>query len=438
MAESSSSEAPPKPVVVRVKRKPFQSPIDAFWLEINERPLKRPLLDFGNLSISDSAQKVEFHNKKVFVQHVDTISSSEVTYDIVQSFVDPGSSGASSSKSKIEERKNFFKRDNVSQFSLSSLPLSRLSAFAASQSYMYLFMLKKQDQLLFKAKQEKESLAKDVRFEQIWKSRKGNKGTANDKALQEICHLYDIVRVDNEEKNKEVQQERPKNLMGHGLCGENGLGQLDFSLFAGYFCHNHHLHHRHRENKVAMVHHMNIKMSSEDQQLLSSYLPLLREFIPNAATEVEADLIAHLVGYSKEENYVYDLYTVKDEMDINFDASSSSYPLVQVDEEEDYYDGPDDSEYESDDSNAENNPLNDYPDEISEEVEDSENEDSESDSEREHGDTNSESSDADREHHGFSKHDKDPLYDEDFDEYEGACTYDVEDVDDEDWRWYHR
>ncbi|XP_020240054.1 RNA-directed DNA methylation 4 isoform X1 [Cajanus cajan] len=356
MAESSSAAPPPKPVVVRVKRKPFQSPLDAFWLEINERPLKRPLLDFGGLSISDSAQKVEFHNKKVFVQHVETISSSEVTLDIVQSFVDPGFSGASSSKSKIEERKNFFKRDN------------------------------KQDQLLFKAKREKESLAKDARFEQIWKSRKGNKGTAHDKALQEICHLYDIVRVDNEGKNKEVQQE---------------------------------------------------EMSLEDQRLLSSYLPLLREFIPNAATEVEADLIAHLVGHSKEENYVYDLYTVKDEMDINIDDSSSSYPLVQVDEEEDYYDGPDDSEYESDDSNAENNPLNDYPDEISEEVEDSENEDSESESEREHDDISNESSDADIEHHSFFKHDVDPLYDEDFDEYEGAGSHDVEDADD-DWRWSYR
>ncbi|KAL5153004.1 RNA-directed DNA methylation 4 [Glycine soja] len=219
MAESSSATPPPpKPVVVRVKRKPSQSPLDAFWLEINERPLKRPLLDFGNLSISsNSAQKdrdagiekgvvnpnsslsfgfdpyaasnkfsqwydsenfrVEFYNKKVFVQHVETISSSEVTFDIVQSFVDLGSSGASDSKSKIKERKKFFNRDN------------------------------KQDQLLSKAKQEKESLAKDARFEQIWKNRKGNKGTAHDKALQEMCHLYDIVRIDNEEINKEVQQE---------------------------------------------------------------------------------------------------------------------------------------------------------------------------------------------------------------------------------------
>jgi len=89
--EESSSAAPsqPKPVVVRVKRKPSQSPLDAFcklsssfcffflgfiwgivclkfcmWvfqcnvgLEINERPLKRSLLDLGKLTISGSAQK---------------------------------------------------------------------------------------------------------------------------------------------------------------------------------------------------------------------------------------------------------------------------------------------------------------------------------------------------------------------------------------------
>ncbi|CAJ1782471.1 unnamed protein product [Sphenostylis stenocarpa] len=359
MAESSlAAPPPPKPVVVRVKRKPSQSPLDAFWLEINERPLKRSLLDFGNLSISGSAQKVEFHNKKVFVQHVETISSSEVTFDIVQSFVDPGSSCASNSKPKLEERKNLFKRDN------------------------------KQNQLLVKARQEKEtiyeSLAKDARFEQIWKSRKGNKGTAHDTALQEICNFYDIVRVDNEEKNKEVQQQ-------------------EFSL--------------------------------EDQRLLSSYLPLLREFIPNAAAEVEADLIVQLVGHPREEKYVYDLYTVTDEIDINTDDTSASYPLVQVEEEEDYYDGPDDdSDYESDDSNAENNPLNDYPEEISEE--DEEVEDSKNELEIEYSDTSNETSGEDIEYHGFSKDDADQ-YDEDLDEYEGVGNCD-EDVDDEDWRWSYR
>lgn len=49
-------------------------------------------------------------------------------------------------------------------------------------------------------------------------------------------------------------------------------------------------------------------MSLEDQRLLSSYLPLLREFIPNAAAEVETDLIAQLVGHSKEGSYLVAKY----------------------------------------------------------------------------------------------------------------------------------
>ncbi|CAI0554621.1 unnamed protein product [Linum tenue] len=56
-----SSSAPPmstdgvKPVVVRVKRKLHQSILDAFWLEINERPSKRATLDLAKLSLGDSA-----------------------------------------------------------------------------------------------------------------------------------------------------------------------------------------------------------------------------------------------------------------------------------------------------------------------------------------------------------------------------------------------
>ncbi|XP_059431163.1 RNA-directed DNA methylation 4-like [Corylus avellana] len=88
-----SSCSPPKsadddkPVVVRVKRKASQSRLDALWLEISERPLKRPLLDFENLSISDSSRKEEFKTKKVLVQHVETVRSSETAIDVVQSFV---------------------------------------------------------------------------------------------------------------------------------------------------------------------------------------------------------------------------------------------------------------------------------------------------------------------------------------------------------------
>ncbi|KAI4350642.1 hypothetical protein L6164_005078 [Bauhinia variegata] len=359
VGESSSAPsvfADDKPVVVRVKRKPSQSPVDAFWLEINERPLKRPLLDFGNLSLSDSAHKEEFNIKKVLVQHVETISSSDVTFNIVQSFVEPGSNGGSEYKSKVEERKHLFKKEN------------------------------KQDQLLFKAKQKQESLAKNARFEQIWKSRKENKEAVHEKALQEICRFYDVVRVDKEEKPEEVQQE-------------------DISL--------------------------------EDQRLLSSYLPLLREFIPNAATEIECDFVAH----SKKEDYVYDFYTVTDGMDINVEDSSYSYPLVQVDDE-DFCDGPDESDYETDDSNAENNPLNDYPDEISSNEEENEegSEVSESESEEDEYEnaSNVSSGDKDLYHGAFSlddDDDADPLYDDDFDD---DCGVNNDGADDEDWRWSYR
>ncbi|GFP80551.1 RNA-directed DNA methylation 4 [Phtheirospermum japonicum] len=90
MAESSSTPAiSNKPVVVRVKRKAFQSALDAFWLEIHERPLKRPLLDFGKLSISDvsSSRVEELKTKKILVRHVETVTNSESTFDVLRSFV---------------------------------------------------------------------------------------------------------------------------------------------------------------------------------------------------------------------------------------------------------------------------------------------------------------------------------------------------------------
>ncbi|GAU29035.1 hypothetical protein TSUD_165530, partial [Trifolium subterraneum] len=56
MTEGSSTAPALKHVFIRVKRKPFQSPLDAFWLEIKERALNHPLSDFGNLSIANSSQ----------------------------------------------------------------------------------------------------------------------------------------------------------------------------------------------------------------------------------------------------------------------------------------------------------------------------------------------------------------------------------------------
>jgi len=52
-----------------------------------------------------------------------------------------------------------------------------------------------------------QSSSKDARFEQILKNRTAIKKTADEKALHEICHFYDIIRIDSEEKIREVQQE---------------------------------------------------------------------------------------------------------------------------------------------------------------------------------------------------------------------------------------
>ncbi|KAK9167990.1 hypothetical protein Syun_000130 [Stephania yunnanensis] len=298
IGESSSSNADPsnpKPVIVRVKRKSSQSPLEAFWLEINERPLKRQLLDLKSLSISDAPGKEnpeECKLKKVLVQHVETVSSSEASIGLLQSFVS-SSADASGNNGKVEERRKTFKNEDT-----------------------------KQDRLLSKARQNHENLVKNARFEQIWKRRKGDKDTVSDDSLREICHLYDVVRVDPDEER-------------HDMVNEAEYG---------------------------------IYTSLEENAILCNYLPLIRDFLPSAAAEIESDLRSYL---HKGDDYVYDLYAVQSELTTT-DKNERAYPLVQVQDDEDYYDGPSDSEYESDDSNAENNPLNEYPDEEISEDEDGE------------------------------------------------------------------
>ncbi|KAK9940930.1 hypothetical protein M0R45_017563 [Rubus argutus] len=254
-----------KPVIVRVKRKVHQSPLDAFWLEINERPQKRPLLDLAKLSLSDSPGKEaeELKSKKVFVRHVETVSSFDTTVDIVKSFVDPTTNDTSESRTKSEERRHPSKKGN------------------------------KQDQILSKARQAQEVTAKNARFEQIWRSRKGSKEVSDEK-LQEMCHFYDVIRVDVEERSNELKQQE--------------------------------------------------ELSMEDQRILQSYLPLLREFIPSAALEVESDLRA--------QNKV---------LPTHFPWYKSMMRISMM--------GLMNQNIETDDSNAENNPNFVYPDEESEDEE---------------------------------------------------------------------
>lgn len=290
-SSAASKDTDEKPVVVRVKRKAVQSLLEAFWLEINERPSKRPLLDFEKLSISDSSRKEELKTKKVFVKHVETVTSSEVTFEVLQSFV-PLSSDASNSRANSEQWIRTFKKDNI------------------------------QEQLLSKARESQEVLAKNARFEQIWKRRKGNKGAMHDEALHEMYHLYDVVRVDVEETSKVVKEQED--------------------------------------------------MSAEDFVLMSSYLPLVREFIPNAAADIESDIRNYVSkqGHESTDEYVYDYYTVQNDLAVYDEDAYSPFPLVQVDDDDGFYDGPDESEYGTDDSNAEDNPCNDYPDEETSEEED--------------------------------------------------------------------
>lgn len=293
MAEvaSSSLDSQPKnnkPVVVRVKRKANQSPLEALWLEINERPLKRPLLDFEKLAISDSSTKAateEPKATKVLVHHVETVIHSDLTVDFLQSFMPYCSEASQPKVEKLGERQNI-KAD------------------------------KKQDKLLAKARHDQEVLSKTARFEQIWKRRNGNRGETKTEAVDEICHLYDVVRLDAEENvnGKEVEEEEDPDL--------------------------------------------------EEQKIMASYLPLLREFVPDGAVQVESDIRDYMSKKASKNDYVYDFYAMKED-DINTiqDEGSFPFPLVQVDEDDEFYDGPDDPDYESYDSNAEDNPAYDYPEE---------------------------------------------------------------------------
>ncbi|CAL5333957.1 unnamed protein product [Camellia sinensis] len=250
-----------KPVIVRVKRKAYQSHLEAFCEKINERSLKRPFLDSQKLSISDSSGKgvKALKTKKVFLQHVETVSSLKVSSDVLQSFM-PKSVDEFRSKETTEERRHTFKTEN------------------------------KQDQLLVKAKQKQEALSKNARFEQIWRSRKGRKEATHDDALHEICHVYDVVRVDVEETASEVQE----------------------------------------QIRIWRI------------TRLSSYLPLLRKFIPSAAAEIEY-IHDYMSNQDHQRMTLYDLYAVKDDTNITEEDASNPFP-VQVEDDGEFCDGLDESD----------------------------------------------------------------------------------------------
>ncbi|KAL9259338.1 RNA-directed DNA methylation 4-like protein [Drosera capensis] len=113
--ESSSSPVPvDKPVIVRVKRKTSQSPLDVLWLEISERPSKHPLVDFEKLSISpnSSSGKVDLI-KRVLVQHVQTVDSSEAAMDVLRSLAQPGGDNGTKVSSTANTLKNASKQHQL-------------------------------------------------------------------------------------------------------------------------------------------------------------------------------------------------------------------------------------------------------------------------------------------------------------------------------------
>ncbi|KAG6519173.1 hypothetical protein ZIOFF_022662 [Zingiber officinale] len=170
-----------------------------------------------------------------------------------------------------------------------------------SHGLSFSILVKGNDELLYN------DLAKSARFEQIWKKR--GSIDAEECSLHEKCHLYDVVRVDAED---ETHQRVPKPKVAPEVGGA----------------------------------------------IFDKYLPLLKEFLPQAAEEIEHDRA------TTEDNFVYDIYTIGSGVDIDTD-SIDEHPLIQVYVEDDYYDGSSQSDYESDDSNAENYPWNDYCDEES-------------------------------------------------------------------------
>ncbi|XP_074290358.1 RNA-directed DNA methylation 4-like isoform X2 [Silene latifolia] len=281
-----------KPVIVRVKRKLLQSPLEALWIEINERPLKRPLLDFQKLSITSSSSSPPLEEpkvKRVLVQHIETVGRSEDAIDFVNSYVEGSPEVDRDSKltASSKQRRRTLLSHNIHNRHLS------------------------------KAKQQHEELAKSARFKQIWKRRTHDNESVHDEALGEVCRVYDVVRVDMEETS--TTQEKQDEI------------------------------------------------SEEDQEALRKFLPLLRECIPTAAKEIESDFSCQASKQGSIDGYVYDLYAVKEEVDEV--EVSYPFPLIQLDDDDQYYEGPDNSDYETDDSNAENHPYNDYPEEESSESE---------------------------------------------------------------------
>ncbi|KAH7351856.1 hypothetical protein KP509_19G017400 [Ceratopteris richardii] len=151
-----------KPLIVRVKRKRSQLPIEALWLEVSERPTKRLEEELRSFSFFNSGVKgpeiEEVKSSRLFFHHVDTITSfgTEETTRVnllLREF---------HSESNKDRHRPWVK--------------SKEGRFSTTTS-----------------REKHEETARKARFEQVWRSRKGFTKPDN---LSEIFQLYDIVRVD--------------------------------------------------------------------------------------------------------------------------------------------------------------------------------------------------------------------------------------------------
>lgn len=295
-----------------MRRKRQQAPIDALWLEINERPQKRSRreretemgLTLSQLSLADGQgqdegeEEVEGEgmakSRKLLFHHVETVSPSDKENGFLESILLNAREDGKSEQRHKEQREDIKKYKD------------------------------KQDQLRASAREKHQNAAKHARFEQVWRSRKGIAETANENAIHDLCHLYDVVRVDVEEE-MEAKASRKEKAKSEAV-------------------------------------------SDHERKILCNFLPMMREYLPSAAAEVEAELSSS--GTSEQEDYVYDVYTLGKERNVAEDVVAD-YPLVQVEEEDDFYYGDTvESEVDTDDSNDENNPLNDYPSEEESELDD--------------------------------------------------------------------
>lgn len=175
------------------------------------------------------------------------------------------------------------------------------------------------------AKAQHDAVARKARFHQVWSSRRGGSvAKVEDTPTMELFHLYELVRVDVEEEAAAKAARRQKAK---------------------------------QEATVA-----------EEGQWLCNYLPLLREYLPAVAAEVETakppeepstqKIESDDVGVSEE--FVYDVYTLEEDADQD---DTSAPTVVVADEAFDWRELDRDSNYDSEDSNAADNPNNDYPDE---------------------------------------------------------------------------